>query len=501
MSSQVAKATYLEHLDAQIDILQKQLHSLRRERNKCTALGNLPPDVLVIICEYIQEVTEFAAPSDFANFIHTCSYIYSVATSTPSLWASLNNQHKREWRDVSVSRAQGYQLSLNWDDSYEDEKESQWYDVFFPTVTSAILSISAENDESDWPVAPIFLLVPAPKLRHLEITTACNNSHETYELGSELLGGQLHNLSTLTLHNVMLSDTDTDFFSQWDCPSMRELNLFCVQGCRTDIHYIIHAMPLLEVFKIEGQKIYGGRSHTPAGIPFGSPMGLPHLQTIHMEDMGRDDVAFILSLMPNPSKHLHIEIGYKAEGHSDRTVNHYITSRLRTFWQTTTGSESLPHLKVVFTSAVDDDDEESANCSLKSCGPLPDHSLQLGSAISLLWIADCVLSCEESMLIPMITTLMYDRGEDSLGLCSGGESNIHKFSGVKHVIIDRAFRASTKGAKYAAQDQQELVDYVLKRKQDGNPLQTLTFKRMQHIPNLTTRLITAGGEDLNVVWD
>jgi hypothetical protein len=197
MSSQAAKATYLEHLDAQIDMLQKQLHSLRRERNKCTALGNLPPDVLVMICEYIQEVTEFAAPSDFADFIHTCSYIYSVATSTPSLWASFNNQHKREWRDVSVSRAQGYQLSLNWDDSYEDKEESQWYDVFFPTVTSAILSISADNDQSDWPVAPTFLLAPAPKLRHLEITTTCNNSHEGYELGTELLGGQLQNLSTL----------------------------------------------------------------------------------------------------------------------------------------------------------------------------------------------------------------------------------------------------------------------------------------------------------------
>jgi hypothetical protein len=201
-------------------------------------------------------------------------------------------------------------------------------------------------------------------------------------------------------------------------------------------------------------------------------MSLPHLQTIHMEDMGRDDVAFILSLMPNPSKHLHIEIGYKAEGHSDRTVNHYITSRLRTFWQTTTGSKSLPHLKVVFTSAVDVDEEEPADCSLRSCGPRPEQSLQLGSAISLLWIADCVLSCEESMLIPMITTLEYDRGKDRLGLWSAGASNIHNFSGVKHVIIDGAFRASTEGAKHAAQDQQELVDYVLKRKQDGNPLQT-----------------------------
>jgi hypothetical protein len=518
MPLQSARHARFAQLDVQIPELEQRLCNLRRERNSLTMLGSIAPDIIILICEHILEGSDPGDLSDFVSFTHIFYYVYHVAIHTSSLWTSLNSKHSDGWRRMSFSRSNGHPLHLTWDDQDDSANDGELYahEFFRPSTSdsnannrddaceifhasvSAMLKISKEDY---WNVTqvPRFLLGPAPQLRYLEIGSY---GDRTLIMDFKLLGGDLQSLCSLTLDGVDLSQYDSDsVFSTWHCPSMREFVLRRVRGHRSDFHYLIRAMPLLEVLRIKRCYMrHSERECTPAGVPFSSSLQLPHLHTIHMEDFDRDEAVVYLSPLPNPTKHFLISIWDRNRYYTDVAMNRLITSRLVEFWDTVSGhgSRALLSLKAIIKSANPELHEDFPDSMLVAGAPdHPEPCFYHSDSPSLSWSANCRLECESASLIPMVSTLEYNFEDRYVGIRLMGRWAVHQFPNVQHIIISGWITIIC----ITEDDKAELVAYVSKRVLEGNPVKKVTFKGIREpITEFEERLKAAAGDSLEVTW-
>jgi hypothetical protein len=512
MPLQSRRLARIEALDDEISKLKQRLHNLRRERNGLTLLGDLPSELMVMICE---DLLDPSKPSSMASFIHVCSHIYHSAKSAPHLWTALHWKQKREWRNMCLRRSKGVPLHVEWEaqgkvlepreEEYKDEDNedddrggSQGNGWIIDTFAAAATAkIHVKRLLLSHP-AVRFIENPAPFMRSLNIS----GHHSKFIISDQLLGGSFQHLYKLSLADVMLGQEDASSFSNWHCPSMRHLSLDYLDTYCATLYNMLRAMPHLQSIEVDG----------PLGIldlqpiialdhpNFVLPLHLPTLHTLRLDRVYREDIAFILSLVPHPSKHLRITYPPDDDENDylDCAVSHRISSRLRGFWESVSGYSQLPSLRAVFTIREGSHD---IDCTLTAKSPA--HGLEWNGKDepSLSWISPCKLSAEEPTLMPMVTTLEFQRTEDCQGLWLQEQSFEPRiFTGVRHVVIKLATQNSGLCANFVEQDQQELLEYVQERMGEGTPLMSITFEGMDPKPTFTQELVAVGGDDLDVVW-
>jgi hypothetical protein len=112
-----------------------------------------------MICEPILDP---AKPRIIASLIHICSYIYYAALSSLRLWTSLHWMQSSGWRSLSIARAKGLPLHVDWkgyepaedDEAYDDS----WIDDVFSAASSAIVNITTLSSPIEYLCAPALLM-------------------------------------------------------------------------------------------------------------------------------------------------------------------------------------------------------------------------------------------------------------------------------------------------------------------------------------------------------
>jgi hypothetical protein len=144
--------------------------------------------------------------------------------------------------------------------------------------------------------------------------------------------------------------------------------------------------------------------------------------------------------------------------HLDAAADPLIASRLRSYWETTTGSLNLPSVKATLTSRDTNNCQDLMNFIITVGLPLEEHSSHDRDAPSLFWSAPCTLADGCKYLFPMITTLEYDRGGYPLGLELWDGHDIDMFPKVQHLVIVGAFKEGDVAYDRRRKDQRQLVD-------------------------------------------
>jgi hypothetical protein len=512
MTTRSSRLARIAVLDNEISELERRLQRLRRERNALTPLGGLPSELVMIICEYILNP---AQPSSIASLLHVCFHLYDTAVSSPHLWTSLHWKQSSNWRNICLPRSKGVPLHVEWEaqgkvldpreEEYDDEEEedkdrggSERDDWILNTfATAATAKIHVKRLLSSHP-AVRFIENPAPFMRSLDIS----GYHSKFIIGNQLLGGSFQHLYKLSLSDIMLGQEDASSFSNWYCPSMRHLFLEYLDTCCASLYHMLRAMPHLQSIEVDGPLgVIDPQPITALDHPdFILPLHLPTLHTLRLDKVYREDMAFILFLVPYPSKHLRITypLDEDTDDYLDSTVNHRVSSRVRGFWESVSGSPQLPAFKAVFTSR---DCPYEIDCTLIAKSHVHGLNWNETDEPSLSWILPCKLITEEPILMPMVTMLEFHRNEDCKGLWLQEQSFEPRiFTGVRHVVIQWASQSSGLCANFVEQDQQELLEYVQERMGEGTPLMSITFEGMDPRPTFTQELIAVGGGDLDVVW-
>jgi hypothetical protein len=498
MPVQPAKQENIRNLDAQITELERRLHDLRLERNRFTALGSLPPEVVVMICEYLHDPTQ---PQILSFFMQVCSHVYYAAISAAHLWTTLHWLQNTRWRELCVVRSRGLPLRVYWKkqalNGNSQAHDKDWiYDVF-TAASSATIDIPPRL-LSNRPLD--FLHAPAPLMRILRISSL----QVFMPIDRSLLGGQLQNLKILELNNVELFLKRRDFPGTWECPAMRHLTLV---GCRAeleDLRFMACAMSNLEVLAIRRPYIVKPNIETSAIAGTGSlsPITLPRLHTLQLEQIpvGRH-VGSLLSILPNPSKHFTITMEVPTDDWLDVASNSIVLFRLAAFWECATGSRVLPHLKAVVSTPrinIDEGGIYPMLCIL-TAGVPEDESIILNSGIPSLALSTMSeFDGDDAMLLSSVTTLEFALSSYSVELEDFRLPDL--FTHVQHVTITGAVRDGTTIADLHNHEE-ELFAWVRARATAGRPIQTIKFKdAVEPLPEFTQRFVHAGGGNLRIFW-
>jgi hypothetical protein len=132
-------------------------------------------------------------------------------------------------------------------------------------------------------------------------------------------------------------------------------------------------------------------------------------------------------------------------------------------------------MKATLTSRDTNDCHDLMDDIITVGSPLEEHSSHDRDAPTLFWHAPCTLADGCEYLIPMVTTLEYDRGGYPLGLESWDGYDIDMFPEVQYLVIVEAFKEGDVVYERRRKDQRQLVEYAGKRKKEGKPLKTITF--------------------------
>jgi hypothetical protein len=499
MPVQPAKQENIRNLDAQITELEQRLHDLRLERNRFTALGSLPPEIVVMICECLHDPAE---PQIFSFFMQVCSHVYYAAISAAHLWTTLHWLQNIRWRELCVVRSRGLPLHVCWKKQAlnvnSQAHDKDWIHNVFTAASSAIIDIPPRL-LSNRPLD--FLHAPAPLMRILRISSL----QVFMPIDRSLLGGQLQHLRTLELNNVELFVKSRDFPGTWECPAMRHLTLV---GCRAeleDLRFMACAMSNLEVLAIRRPYIVESNIETSATAGTGSlsPITLPRLHTLQLEQIPvGHHVVSLLSVLPNPSKHFAITMEVPTDDWLDVKLNNIVLLRLATFWETVTGSRVLPCLgAVVSTLRIDIGEGEIYYlmlCTL-TAGVPEDKFIILNSGLPSLVLSNTSeFYGDDAMVLSSVTTLEFALSSYSVELEDFGLLDL--FTHVQHVTITGAVRDGTTIADLHNHEE-ELFAWVRARATAGRPIQTIKFRdAVEPLPEFTQRFVHAGGGNLRIFW-
>jgi hypothetical protein len=492
MSFQAFESKRIDELDQQIYELEQRLNALRRERNRCTPLGRLPSEILVMICEIIH-IPE--TPHELASFTGSFSDVYYAVISAPQLWTSLNHLQGRKWRKACLARSKGLPIHVNWkimqpNDRYGAFMSPSTEDIF-PLATSATLFVHVQSSRN---IPLTYLDYAAPLLRSLR--TVGEDKYPCIE--HTFLGGQLQHLNTLELDGVELGMHGVNSSIQWHGHPMQRLAILDCEGYLSDIRYMLDGMPYLEFLQIQHYEIID----TP---PWSStvtcrPLALLRLRALQLEtNIGA--ASFLFSFIPNPSQCLSIcldEDSYDTllSVLPDSTAEDIIRSRVRDFWDAITGSHTPFHLKVILRSG-----EGEVQC-IETAGA----SYDWAELSSLACVQPSFFSTPawaiiaDPSLAALIMEIEFDLQGDFLALRHTGGLDIDLLISVEHICMIGAFWASVPADEFLEDDLQELEDWVRQKADTETPLRTIAFKDTDPMPDFTQRLMDAGGPGLRITW-
>jgi hypothetical protein len=459
---------------------------------RVASFGELPSEVFVMICEYLLDRTQ---PYPLVPVMQICSFAYSVVVSTPHLWTALHGLQSREWRELCIARAQGLRLHVHWD--YRESTPpttNTWIAEIFPVASSASINV-LDFASTDFHA---FLSAPAPFMRSLAMSTG---GWRSFSLTLNLLGGQLHNLRTLELDSMEIS-RDRNVHGPWSFPALINLTLMSCTGYLEHLYDILCAMPHLEVLKLVDTNKYHSTTWTSTHTRPLSPVVLPRLRTVFIDGQLRD-IALILSFIPNPSHHFSVStdswVGGTPREHS------IVTCRMQDFWQTATGSHVLPllHLILVYREHPGWDAIDSwVECGHEARSSADKELSRDSSSPSLFLRLFGKLESTDLRIIPMVITLDFHLNNVALGLRKTDAFDIDHFTSLQHVIIRQPWWLSEQSSSYLEKDQEDLLEWIGQRVDDGRPLQSITFELedMEPRPDFTRKLLAAGGDVLRIVW-
>jgi hypothetical protein len=90
----------------------------------------------------------------------------------------------------------------------------------------------------------------------------------------------------------------------------------------------------------------------------------------------------------------------------------------------------------------------------------------------------------------------------ALGLRNTDVFDIDHFTSLQHVIIRQPWWLSEQSSSHLDKGQEDLLEWIGQRVDDGRPLQSITFELedMEPRPDFTRKLLAAGGDVLRIVW-
>jgi hypothetical protein len=336
----------LGELDAQIASLQKQLRTLRQQRNAFSGLYRLPAELVLRILAYSQRPhshpdadcsSDWGVLDDsWVRLAMSCAHVWAIATQDRALWSFVQydgNTNLNRNTEARVGRADGLPLRLRAIAEGLPARRTgglnAWAASGLINASAAIIAPVAKGTKG---LTALHAELRSPALPFLQVL---DYRESGFVLDAQFLGGMNHVLESLRLDKPVLGDKLPVL------TGLRELRLVgpSLQGGIKPVLRLIEHSDSLELLQLQDIRFRGNQIGNQQDT---IPMTLPKFAVLQVNDT-TDSITFLLHALPMPSRELQLEI--RDEGYASiislssmRPSETLIVERIRAFWAAIPGS-------------------------------------------------------------------------------------------------------------------------------------------------------------------
>jgi hypothetical protein len=276
---------------------------------------------------------------DWRHIMLVCLRIRTVAVECPALWASVDFEWPKRWRELCLRRAASHNLSLK--AVIFNQEAAVEVGRLLPRIQNASIKL-AYNEFRNPTHLSIDTLIsevvqnPAPMLQDLKISTTL---HQLWKLTSHFCAGQCQKLTLLRLHAV-------DVHSIPNLPVLRSLTIdgFGLPSQLSHIADFFANVPHLE--KLAMRDFFGSHHRLRVqSSPHVQPTTLGRLRSLDLHACA-EYVWSILCCLTLPDTLQHVSVGVMAEEEYEGTVSMEAVTNtmeyLQRHWSNKEGRDNLP---------------------------------------------------------------------------------------------------------------------------------------------------------------
>jgi hypothetical protein len=447
----------VQQIDDRISQLERYIVQLRTMRNARILVSRLPPELLLSILRRVD-------CKDMLSMHATCKRIRAMMSAAPVLWAYINTTNGPTFSsrvfNLFARRAGNTLLKITTTPEFEHNQD--WVAVIISNM-ARIEKIDAFPPQTPTSENLLrqFLTTPAHSLRHLSLQ-ASYHTPNTLFFSPLMFCGICPRLEDLTLTHVRLMGLPR-------CLNLASLNLSQVRTTLLGLRSTLQAAPNIRNLSLNC-------SFPPIDLLSNlSPISLPFLESLSINDLSLRDIYRVLSIVPSPTRVLQINAEDYICGDGQPPNDHFadsIVARLATFWTIQTGNEQLPAASL----------EVDIDCVEPCLYPSEKYALKLHAQCArvgrnhteISFRCDPWMASEFVPICRLVHTLRLRIAgcpdtEEFLGI---GILDLESYSAIQHVHVSVT---SMPVKWYRLTIFQELMDWLSQRKDKGSIVKTVVF--------------------------